>query len=242
MRRFGLFGTRHELRIDVLQIVPIEVGLAAYRWDDDRGRESLPADAPRHRAPELRTVCYTFNKRLEINELESLHGMSTDDEAHMEEALLGLVREEMDFETRIDGGSMLWVPEVMGLEFRYFDGSGWRSQWDSIKLKSLPVAVEVRLEISTDEIRLHAEQEANQARRAQTGPPDYETYRLVVELPSANLHKGPRKPAAQTAAALARPRPLATPRLDQSTLPPPSSKKPLEDKKASEQWMRTNPQ
>ncbi|MBN2292891.1 MAG: hypothetical protein JXM70_10730, partial [Pirellulales bacterium] len=197
VRRFGLYGTRDELRIDVLQIVPLEVSLAAYRADEENGPETLAADEPRRRAPELRTVRYKFNKRRELGELESLDEMSFRDETsvEMEETLLGLVREEMDFETRsspatmnrlvgwlserstgitkseqdtfkqfdevggeetesdidarIDSGAVLWVPEVVGLEFRYFDGSGWTSQWDSIKRKSLPVAVEIRLEIES---------------------------------------------------------------------------------------------
>lgn len=328
VRRFGLFGTQHELRIDVLQIVPLEVSLAAYRADEDRGQDSLSPDEPRRRAPELRTVCYTFNKRREVNDIESLDSISTADEAGMETEtdLLGLIREEIDFETRdpsargerlagrltnrstrdvtaeenvldefaaatgetsdeeidarIDSGAVLWVPEVAGLEFRYFDGSGWTSQWDSIQRKSLPVAVEIRLEIesldpravrrraeaeaageplggevesvggtaeedaiSTEEIRREPEEDASRKSDAESELPEYKTYRLVVELPSANLHKGPNKSAAQTDAALDRPQPLWTQRLEPSTLPaPPSSSKPPADKKASEQWLRTNAQ
>ena len=328
VRHFGLFGTRHELRIDVLQIVPLEVSLAACQSDDGGARDPLSADEPHRRAPELRTVCYTFNKRRETGDLKTFDVMSTDDESSMEEALLGLVREEMDFETRnpagtgtrlagrlasrsadnkvteqgtidqfdaakgeatesdidarIDSGAVLWVPEVVGLEFRYFDGSGWTSQWDSIKRKSLPVAVEIRLEIesldpravrrraaaeaagetldgeveyvgnscgedqiSTDEIRLEDEQEASRPLDAEAEPPAHETYRLVVKLSSAKLHKGLNKQAAQARGALDRPQPLSTQRLEQSTLPTPqmpSSSKPPKDKNALEQWLRTNPQ
>jgi hypothetical protein len=38
-----------------------------------------------------------------------------------------------------------WVPEVVSVQFRYFDGAGWSSSWNSLQRNSLPVAVEVRI-------------------------------------------------------------------------------------------------
>jgi len=95
--------------------------------------------------------------------------------------------------------------------------------------------------LSTDDIRREAEEDAGQGQDARSEPPDYESYRLVVELPSANLHKGPKKSKAM-AGTLAQP--LSSQRLEPSTLPlpPTPSSKPPKDKKASEQWLRTNPQ
>jgi len=46
-----------------------------------------------------------------------------------------------------EDSSILEVPEVVGLQFRYFDGTGWAGQWNSLERKSLPVAVEVTLEL-----------------------------------------------------------------------------------------------
>ena len=43
--------------------------------------------------------------------------------------------------------TLLRVPEVTGLEFRYYDGRGWSGQWNSLTQKSLPVAVEVNLTV-----------------------------------------------------------------------------------------------
>lgn len=45
----------------------------------------------------------------------------------------------------LDDDSLLQVPEVVKLEFRYYDGNGWTTQWNSLAQKSLPVAVEVAL-------------------------------------------------------------------------------------------------
>jgi prepilin-type N-terminal cleavage/methylation domain-containing protein len=39
------------------------------------------------------------------------------------------------------------IPEVHWLEFRYFDGSAWRSSWNSKSEGRLPVAVELRFEL-----------------------------------------------------------------------------------------------
>ena len=39
------------------------------------------------------------------------------------------------------------VPEIAWLEFRYFDGSSWRSSWESESNGRLPVAVEMRFEL-----------------------------------------------------------------------------------------------
>ena len=42
------------------------------------------------------------------------------------------------------------VPEVIWLEFRYFDGSAWTSSWDSRSSGRLPVAVEMRFELKQE--------------------------------------------------------------------------------------------
>ncbi len=39
------------------------------------------------------------------------------------------------------------VPEIAWLEFRYFDGSSWRTSWESESSGQLPVAVEMRFEL-----------------------------------------------------------------------------------------------
>ena len=47
-----------------------------------------------------------------------------------------------------DDDTVTWIPEIVALEFRYFDGSSWTSTWSSIDHKSLPVAVEVVLQLA----------------------------------------------------------------------------------------------
>jgi hypothetical protein len=43
------------------------------------------------------------------------------------------------------------VPEVVWLEFRYFDGASWQSSWNSESQGRLPVAIEVRFELEVED-------------------------------------------------------------------------------------------
>ncbi len=179
-RRFGLFGTSTELRIDVLQI-------PAFQLAPTPTAEEMENTTKPHKlqAPELRTVYYTFNDSASVD-------------SKLPDSRVGLTRRELDFETPeevdpekltgmaeislpaatfdqpveplaaaaaapaastfdqlldvgMDSGVM-WAPEVMSLNFRYFDGSKWHKSWDSLARKGLPVAVEMTLAVvSLDE-------------------------------------------------------------------------------------------
>jgi hypothetical protein len=45
----------------------------------------------------------------------------------------------------LDAGQVLLAPEVVHLEFRYYDGQQVTEVWDMQEMQSLPVAVEVRI-------------------------------------------------------------------------------------------------
>jgi hypothetical protein len=68
----------------------------------------------------------------------------------------GLVRQEISRSARVwaeqsgnsavlDSGQALIAPEVVHIEFRYFDGAQIADVWDMLERNSLPVAIEVRL-------------------------------------------------------------------------------------------------
>ncbi len=177
-RRFGLYGSSSELRIDVLQIPAFETAPAV------TAKEIEDAAAPRKlQAPELRTVYYRFQGSV-------VAGAGEDER-------VGLTRRELDFETpeKLDenapaaaiglasppaasppaasppaasppaprgqpaafdqlleaslASSVTWAPEVIALKFRYFDGSAWQGSWDSLAKRGLPVAVEVTMAVSS---------------------------------------------------------------------------------------------
>jgi hypothetical protein len=64
--------------------------------------------------------------------------------------MLSLLDEQGNLAALMDHVSIL-ASEVVGLRFSYFDGTAWRSDWDSSVLAGLPRAIEILLELkSTD--------------------------------------------------------------------------------------------
>ena len=90
LRRFTLFGSSQELRLDVLQLTPLE-GNPAPVSDFEQGLSETSAA----RVPELRTVYYTFQAPLVSDD-------SVASDATME-SQPGLTRRELDFETPATG-------------------------------------------------------------------------------------------------------------------------------------------
>ncbi|MCX7427881.1 MAG: hypothetical protein NTW96_19915 [Planctomycetia bacterium] len=297
VRRFGLFGSAHAMTFDVLQVTPEQAVPPA------EDATSPNADVPAlGRAPELRTVQYTFVEPEVSTEkdVSAAVEVQSDRDKDRVEARPGLTRRELDFEPpkerradskfdrtiakataeaagrrdgdlddpgsedRPDDPSITWVPEVVGLSLRYFDGRGWSSTWDSLQRKSLPVAVEARIEIESfdprDRRRRLAEQETLDDEVTVVGaegPDPLETdrpkaagaaavrddgrrvYRLVIDLPTATSYRGVQAASSRSALPAARsivPRPLPTPSLRVPRTK--SEAKPAT--RPSDQWMRTN--
>jgi hypothetical protein len=105
----------------------------------------------------------------------------------------GLLRQEIDRATRLgaeqlgdqatlETGQVLIAPEVVGLQFRYFDGTNLLDSWDMETMGGLPPAIEVILLIVDPEMLMSPE--------AKTGGPQalvsqaYE-YRQTIFLPMA---------------------------------------------------------
>ena len=145
-----------------------------------------------------------------------------------------LEEEEESFDEILESepdDSVMWAPEVVGLRFRYFDGRGWRSSWDSLARKGLPVAVEVNMQISSfddaEKIHRSAGQEeagllatvelegelpevAEEPQAARTPPP--KEHRVVIFLPTSPLRKPPTPKRARSAFTAVTPPPLPPPR------------------------------
>ncbi len=261
VRRFGLLGSQHELRFDVLQVTPEQGNPTPV------GRSwAASGDFTEARVPELRTVYYSFTSQTTTD------GVSR----------LGLLRRELDFETPVgpesediyDGLAMellgdfagddaqtstpavdpadvsvMWVPEVVSAEFRYFDGNGWTSAWDSLQRKSLPVAVEVVLQIvdshelaedqsvGEEDVLIEEEELAAMGATVAQGT----AYRLIVDLPGSPTYRSPRPP--QRAVIPPPPQPAVAPppvRLAPRRIAPPRPT-PREPpiRYSPEEWIRT---
>ena len=269
LRRFAFSGSRHQLRLDVLQLTPLQGNLTPVSDSEQFLREPSAA-----RVPELRTVTYTFQEPLVA---EPLAASDAD-----VDRLPGLVRREQDFETpagtqpgsdragqldgrgrsanEISGGtstgeagspdalgpelvdaSIIWVPEVVALEFRYSDGSGWTSDWSSLSRKALPVAVEVAIQLGTvaesPETAIESEvvedAEPGKLLEEEVAPqPQGPVYRLVIDVPGSPTHRSPRKEAALP------PRPRPRP-VTRRIAPPRSPRSEPAVRPLADEWMRT---
>lgn len=167
--RFGLFGTKHTLRLLVLVADPL-----AFREPVDLS-DVLP-EPGQPRAPfasELRTIEYSFDSHRETG-------------SSGQQRPSGLIRREWPWETwsglrlagqqlggSISGFSMMppevaeWtaedalafennqnvlhLPQVSALEFHYFDGVDWETEWNSAERQQLPRLVEVLFTVKRSE-------------------------------------------------------------------------------------------
>jgi len=254
VRRFGLLGSSQWLRFDVLQAVPLErapsldtdvsealwgshtsqvpeLRTIYYRFQraDEReeGEQSeLSPEEPNVRPGLTRSerdfeTPYQENARRAPGRVLTVRSPSSDTED------VPATESSAVPDTFSADPSITWAPEVVGLQFRYFDGRGWSSQWDSLKRESLPVAIEAIVQM-----RAYGERQSA-------------TYRLVVNLPSARQRPdvaAAQRTARRPPAAPQTPRPLVPPRL---RVPGPLTIKPTFadpiDAPQPDQWIRTGP-
>jgi len=254
VRRFGLFGSAQALQVDVLQVLPAQGLYGSLGSQRDRsGRARSP------RVPELHTVQWRFEtpeekgrggsaawSGLVRRELDwdtpgaggtgggaSRRGAASGPKGRMargsgdpESFLRGR------FEVEQDDPSILWVPEVVDVDFRYFDGQGWSDQWNSLARKSLPMAVAVTVRIRTGELTEKVPDTLSEA-EAPT-----RAHRLLVCLPTTSLA---RRAEVEAPAAAAPPVVVfRAPPLPSLPAPPAPSGPPRSVNLAlPDQWMRT---
>lgn len=148
----GIYGNRYQLQVDVSYLPRIE----DFQTAADAGvdKNDLPSD--------VKTVAYyLMSNSAGLGSAPSSGGESVFgrlDASGQENLAEGLVRRSLDRSTtqwaiengdvaRLDRVGQILAPEVIALEFRYFDGEAWSDVWDSQQRGGLPVAVEVALAI-----------------------------------------------------------------------------------------------
>jgi hypothetical protein len=168
--KFGLFGTKQALRLIVLQTDPRTVreitDLAEIMPQPGQSRPPI--------ASELRAIEYTFsNVRQSVSNSnqhpsglvrrewgwETWSGLRlathlTADTAGASTSMLPdgqlpwTPEDSLLLESSKKTGKDLYhVPQVVGLEFHYYDGDTWEDEWDSWERRRLPVLVEVLLQV-----------------------------------------------------------------------------------------------
>lgn len=209
LRPSGLFGTESYLQMDILQ--PTVVPPEAERADG----APAPAITP-SRVPELRRVAYALEDIRDPNhplghprmcltrrevDWEQAHpvargapmrrGRGEEPGAEASATAGRPPQREPRFEGAADDTATS-VPEVMWFAVRYFDGTTWTNQWDSVARKGLPLAIEVAMQLrSFDEPEPQPHHSAGESigEDPEVKQPNFPMYRLLIHLPSAAPQK-----------------------------------------------------
>ena len=142
----GLIGNQYQIQIDISRLPRLEEYAAMF--DENAGNiDDIPS--------EIKTVSYFVQPAGTVtgvsDPLEEVGGS-----ANADEPLGGLVRRSLDrfaatyaalngSQSQIDQTGEILAPEVIGIEFQYFDGINWQLEWSSDQLEELPLAVRVDL-------------------------------------------------------------------------------------------------
>lgn len=186
----GFYGTLYELQVDVSRIPRYEE-YSMVAASSSSGGVGLASD--------VRTVSYYAMDGTSAGAGNSGAAVMADDWSQSG-ALLdasteypkGLVRRvveraaeryarEMSDYSQVQEHVDAFAPEVLWIEFRYFDGMQWLTEWDSDAMGGVPMAVEITMELDDG---------SGQSDRQSTSSPsssdfNEHVYRLVVHLPAA---------------------------------------------------------
>ncbi len=145
----GLFGNQYQLQVDVSRLPRIEDYQQYLTPDAATSVVDVPSD--------VKTVTYFVQSTSAISGAAGMAAsQSLADLSDPNANGTGLVRRELDRSvtlwamnngnyTGLQNSGEVIAPEVAGIEFQYFDGTQWLTEWDSESQQKLPIAVLVIL-------------------------------------------------------------------------------------------------
>lgn len=171
--RPSLFGTANSVAVDISRLPRLDQYNAIVAGEDSELQ--TPSD--------IKTLAYFFSTAEPVN---------SDPVAFSRVASGGLYRRQIDRAVAAHSGvpSLVASPdeycdlvasEVAEIRFRYFDGEGWQSEWDSEENGGFPLAIEVILVIDP------ARSTSGQDYQFSGDGREREQYRRVIHLPAAEL-------------------------------------------------------
>ena len=166
----GLYGNQTQLQVDVSRLPRIDQYQQMMSTDEFGTPSDIPSD--------VKTVAYYVTAASNALSTGS-PGVSAG----------GLMRRELDRAvasfaseqgntTQLDMHQTPVASEVLAIEFAYYDGTEWLTEWDSSSRGGLPMAVDVRLSLA---IRPEAQ---GLATGSLVEGVDYRLYRMLVSLPN----------------------------------------------------------
>lgn len=190
----GIYGNQFQLQIDISRLPRIEDLYAT------AGASDLPSD--------VKTVAYYL--AADVGPTDDTQSTLLADERAAQNSSAasaqgwgrGLMRRALDRSvtqwavangdtSRLDTQGQLVAEEVVALEFRYFDGTTWLTEWDTEASGGLPQAIEVAVAISTSDV---AAADSLDVTPAQSGPLDplaqqqnsnVKVFSQIIRIPSA---------------------------------------------------------
>ena len=145
--QLGVYGTQYQLQVDVSRLPRPDEYNPVMSASQDFQVPAIPSD--------IKSVAYYLQAPQALTDVDA----DTIRFSRQEDQLAGgLVRRELDrsmarYAVEMGDTAILAMtgevlaPEVTSLEFQYFDGLAWLTQWDSSLMQGLPQAVRVVLTI-----------------------------------------------------------------------------------------------
>jgi hypothetical protein len=188
----GLYGNQYQLQLDISRLPRVE----EYQAYVDAGPDSTVRDIP----SDVKTVTYYVLNSGAVTSAEMPSLITSTLEQATDPTLVGrgLVRRELDRAvtqwaqdsgnaTGLEQEGEVIAPEVVAIEFLYFDGLEWRTEWDSETEGALPLAVQVLLAIESNGGATAGTTLASAMQGDASMSENVRYYRSVVRLPTASL-------------------------------------------------------
>ncbi|MEZ6087981.1 MAG: prepilin-type N-terminal cleavage/methylation domain-containing protein [Pirellulaceae bacterium] len=188
--RPGLIGNQFQIQFDVSRLPRLEEYLPMLTNPTDVGIEDLPSD--------VKTVAYFVQQAGLTGVGDNVQRIAEGSQANFE-TKGGLVRRSLSREltryasesgdiNRLNQTGDLIAPEVLQIEFAYFDGTQWLFEWNSDENKMLPMAVQIRLSLRKEGVDAEPVAGADLGlATALNSNASADVYDLMVRLPMATV-------------------------------------------------------
>lgn len=174
----GIYGNRYELYIDLSRLPRLD----QFQYELVASEGSPLLD----RTSEVKRVAY-YVVRPEVSSIAEAAGTLVRS---------GLVRWELDRAASLlayEEGTLAELerqvepiaPEVLGIEFEYFDGQEWVEEWDSDVLGGLPIAIRIALALASNEAARTFGGLGGMFSSTSTETVEPIIYRMLVHLPAS---------------------------------------------------------
>ncbi|WP_417730563.1 hypothetical protein [Rosistilla oblonga] len=185
--RPGLIGNQYQIQFDVSRLPRMEEYLPMLTNPTDVGIQDMPSD--------VKTVAY-FVQQANLSGVGDSIGQLGSGGATNLQSSSGLVRRALSRELttyasesgdvmRLNQTGDVLAPEVLQIEFAYFDGTQWIYEWNSDESQGLPIAVQIRLTLGKPPGSAEDPMNAGLATAGDATTGD--VYDLMVRLPMAQL-------------------------------------------------------